>query len=593
MGDLIQAKEGSVGTASIVRRTGFTTSVDSTILSSGFSSGDNPRGVEWDGTNLISVDATDRKIFLHDEFTTTALSTLSYPDNILSSVTWDGTDLYWSTDITLDNPKIVKNSGFTSTILNAGIACPYLPLNGSDTMSGLSWAPVTLDHTGTTGSMMYLIGPWYYRTLAYSDTILEVRGGPELQLNDGTMYNWGACWDNETVTPVGGAGIGPFFISTQRSSGVTSTNRYEGFGGTLKTSINDGVSAGYDADYRGVTWTGRTYTGYPSTGASPETADETAAALAGTVVARAHESDLVAAAFAGRMIARSASGDLVAAGLPGQGEVGGEGFVQTVTKTDTTYNQNVRSNFFSNPTAAGNYLLVLSGSSSLGQVGGLVHAGPSLETGVWQANQSLYITAESVVAATGCFGEGGYADYGRVYWGGKSGTDYAHGGGGGGAGLRRGDGHGAYVAPWTFAVGQNGNLDSGGDGGVTTTTGFDIDEDDDSDNAVENAPEAWRHGMAALSITSGNLGEIVLFGPLRVWGGGGGGGGANGEETLTTRGGDGGDPGKAGEPGDDFTTGHPTGGGRGGAAIELNGNPEPRIETTPSGTPSLLGEIVP
>ena len=99
--------------------------------------------------------------------------------------------------------------------------------------------------------------------------------------------------------------------------------------------------------------------------------------------------------------------------------------------------------------------------------------------------------------------------------------------------------------------------------------------------------------MAALSITSGNLGEIVLFGPLRVWGGGGGGGGANGEETLTTRGGDGGDPGQAGEPGDDFTTGHPTGGGRGGAAIELNGNPEPRIETTPAGTPSLLGEIVP
>lgn len=97
------------GTNKIYRHCGFTDTIHISIAAPGT----EVRGIAWDGTNLLSVDNSANKLYLHTAFTTTT-SDINSPGSSPMDVSWDGTDLY-STDSGATT-NIYRHSGFSATI---------------------------------------------------------------------------------------------------------------------------------------------------------------------------------------------------------------------------------------------------------------------------------------------------------------------------------------------------------------------------------------------------------------------------------------------------------------------------------------------
>ena len=75
---------------------------NSTILSSFSSPAGQPRGLTFDGTNLISCDSISDSIYIHDGITSTILSSFPSPSLYPFGLAFDGTNLI-SCDIGSDS----------------------------------------------------------------------------------------------------------------------------------------------------------------------------------------------------------------------------------------------------------------------------------------------------------------------------------------------------------------------------------------------------------------------------------------------------------------------------------------------------------
>jgi hypothetical protein len=100
--------------------------VSSTILSSFASPSSTPTGLTFDGTNLISCDADSDTIYVHDGVSSTILSSFSIPSSNPNGLTFDGTNLI-SCDAS--NDTIYIHDGVSSTILSS-FASPSSVPNG-------------------------------------------------------------------------------------------------------------------------------------------------------------------------------------------------------------------------------------------------------------------------------------------------------------------------------------------------------------------------------------------------------------------------------------------------------------------------------
>ena len=78
-----------------------------------------PRGLGWDGTNLLSIAwgeiLDDRKIYKHDGFSASILDSFISPYYSPYGLDWDGTNVLSSDD---GDDKIYKHDGFSSAILD-------------------------------------------------------------------------------------------------------------------------------------------------------------------------------------------------------------------------------------------------------------------------------------------------------------------------------------------------------------------------------------------------------------------------------------------------------------------------------------------
>jgi len=90
--------------------------ISSTILLSFSSPGDEPYGLAYNGTNLISSDSIKDGIYIHDGISSTILSSFSSPAADITELAYDGANLI-SADSGVD--KIYIHDGVSSTILSS------------------------------------------------------------------------------------------------------------------------------------------------------------------------------------------------------------------------------------------------------------------------------------------------------------------------------------------------------------------------------------------------------------------------------------------------------------------------------------------
>ena len=98
------------------RRLGFTYFAEPAL--SFDSPGSTPRGVAFDGTNLISCDLTTRKIYVHDGISDTILSSFNAPALGPNSIAFDGTNLI-SCGHSSTEAKIYVHDGISASILTS------------------------------------------------------------------------------------------------------------------------------------------------------------------------------------------------------------------------------------------------------------------------------------------------------------------------------------------------------------------------------------------------------------------------------------------------------------------------------------------
>ncbi len=68
------------------KHSAFTSTIDASYASPGTETG----GITWDGTNVLSADATGDKHYKHSAFTTTIDASYDAPVDVPQGITWDG-----------------------------------------------------------------------------------------------------------------------------------------------------------------------------------------------------------------------------------------------------------------------------------------------------------------------------------------------------------------------------------------------------------------------------------------------------------------------------------------------------------------------
>jgi len=175
---------------------GFSTSISDSFSSSK----ENPIGCAWDGTNLLSTDATDaetgisRDIIKYVGFTATVDDSYTLAILTLNGCTWDGSNLI--TCEALGNVRL--HAGFSDTVTTT-ISHPDVPL-------GVDWDGVNL-LVNTFNALTV------YKHDGFSETILDTFAA------NSPASSTGLCWDGANV------------ITSERSTNTVT--RYYGFSETI------------------------------------------------------------------------------------------------------------------------------------------------------------------------------------------------------------------------------------------------------------------------------------------------------------------------------------------------------------------------
>jgi hypothetical protein len=207
------------------RGLGFTYSVAPALA---FNSPNNdPRGVAFDGTNLISCDLAAKKIYVHDGISDTILSSFDAPAVGPHSITFDGTNLI-SCGFFSGDAKIYIHNGISASILtsfNAPGSYPVgLAFDGTNlisTNSGVK-SSVTI-HSGVSSSVITSFNlPFGGVTgIAFDGTNLVAVSGEstdKIYILDGKSPSILRSFDSPSSSPRGLAFDGKNLISCDSSA---------------------------------------------------------------------------------------------------------------------------------------------------------------------------------------------------------------------------------------------------------------------------------------------------------------------------------------------------------------------------------------
>ena len=187
----------------------------STIIDSYTPPDINPTGIDWDESNVLSVDSIADKHYKHSGFSGTITSSYTSPGTTPWGIGWDGTNVL-STDYAVDDH--FKHNGFSNTITS------------SYNSPGTNPRSIVWDGTNvlSTDSSSYK----HYKHNGFSNTITSSYDAPD-------HYTAGIGWDGANVVSVG--------VHHYKHSGFSST-----------------ILSSYDIPYadRGIAWETSPGTGY-------------------------------------------------------------------------------------------------------------------------------------------------------------------------------------------------------------------------------------------------------------------------------------------------------------------------------------------
>ncbi len=211
MANVINAGADTGGDDKHFLHSGFSATIDDSY----FSPDTAPRGITWDGTNVISADTSADKHYLHSGFSSTIDDSYTSPDSSPRGISWDGTNVL-SADVN-SGGKHFLHSGFSSTI--------------DDSYASPATAPVGISWDGTNVLSADSGTDKHYLHSGFSSTIDDSYTSP-------STVPRGISWDGTNVI----------------SSDASSDKHYLHSG--FSSTIDDSYAAPFDLT-RGITWDGR------------------------------------------------------------------------------------------------------------------------------------------------------------------------------------------------------------------------------------------------------------------------------------------------------------------------------------------------